>query len=74
MDLIAVLEDLHAEKQWLDRIIAAAEVAARSPSHQFMCLLASTLGRRSPSHILRLRRPTKSRLQRLAGRLQREGI
>ena len=72
MDLDRILNELHAEKQWLETIIGALELAARSPAEQFTARLARGLGDgRSHRRPIYLGQQKKTELARLAGRVQR---
>ena len=72
MNLPRLLRDLHAEKRWLETVIAALEIASRSPTQQFAAVLVSSLeAQRWGGRILHLSRSKKAELARLAGQVRR---
>ncbi len=67
MNLDRVLEDLHAERQWLDTMIGAVELVSNSPSHRLIRKLDRSLGRNGSARIgLRLDHQQRAALLRLA--------
>ncbi|MBI3666387.1 MAG: hypothetical protein HY236_09225 [Acidobacteria bacterium] len=72
MDLDRILKELHAERQWLETIISALEVAALSPAEQFTSTLVRELnGERSSRRTLYLGPRKKMHLARLAGQVRK---
>lgn len=72
MNLPRLLQDLHAEKRWLETMIAALEVASRSPAHRFTGVLVSSLQKGAARGcIVRLNRQKKAELARLAKQVRR---
>jgi hypothetical protein len=73
MNLPKLLRELHAERQWLETMIGALEVASRSPAHRFTGILVSSIQNGEAGQcILHLRRRKKAELARLAGLLHRD--
>lgn len=75
MNLPRLLEDLHAERQWLETMIAALEIASRTPAHRFTGALISSLqDEELPGCILHLGKHKKAQLARLAERVRRADL
>ncbi len=73
MNLPKLLRELHAERDWLEAMIAALEAASQSPAHRLTGILASSVenggGRGCLVH---LRQGKKRELARLAGLVRRD--
>ena len=67
MNLDKVLDDLNAERQWLDTVIGALEVTSRLPAYRLVRILdQSLLERRSPGQGLHFGPRRKGELVKLA--------
>lgn len=74
LNLPKLVQDLQAEKRWLEAMIAALEIASRSPAQRFADVLVDSLQASEASGcILHLKRSKKAQLARLAGRVRRSG-
>lgn len=74
MDLLKVLDELYAEKLWLQNLICSLEIASRSPAQRFAATLINSLGERAfDGSILRLPSKKKEELARLARLVTRDG-
>jgi len=72
MDLPKVLEDLYAEKRWIQDLITALEIATRSPQQRFAAKLVETMREGySARSILKLQAKRRDELDRLAGAVRR---
>ncbi|HYM13340.1 MAG TPA: hypothetical protein VEU62_21555 [Bryobacterales bacterium] len=75
MNLPRLLQDLHAEKRWLETMIAALEIASRTPAHRFTGVLISSLeDGELPECILHLGKQKKAQLARLAEQVRRDDL
>ena len=75
MNLSKLLQDLHAEKRWLETMIAALEIASRTPAHRFTGVLISSLEEGElPECILHLGKQKKAQLARLAEQVRRADL
>jgi hypothetical protein len=75
MNLPRLLNDLHAEKRWLETMIAALEITSRTPAHRFTGVLISTLqDGELPECILHLGKQKKAQLARLAQQVRRADL
>ena len=67
-----ILEELHAEKRWLETMIGALEIASRSPAQRFATTLATSLARgRTGGSALNLGKQQRIQLIRLAGQVRK---
>lgn len=75
MNLPRLLQDLHEERRWLETMIAALEIASRTPAHRFTGVLISSLqDEELPRCILHLGKQKKAHLARLAERVRRADL
>jgi hypothetical protein len=74
LNLPKLVHDLQVEKQWLETMISALEIAERSPAHRFAGVLVNSLQASEASGcILHLKWSKKAELARLAGKIRRSG-
>ena len=74
VDLDRVLDELHAKKRWLDRVIEGLEKAIQSPDHQLLESIANAFANGNQSRPkVDFARPQRARLTRLASEVQRSG-
>ena len=66
MDLDKALNDLNAERQWLDSVIGALEIASASPAHRLVRSLDQTLWPGGRSGGMRLGPRKRTELSKLA--------
>ena len=71
MNLPRVLRDLHAEKRWLEAMIATLEIASRSPAYRFAEALEASLKQGRHGCVLHLSRNKKEELLKMAEGVQR---
>jgi hypothetical protein len=70
MNLPKVLQDLRAEKRWLETMIGALEIASRSPADRSAGALVNSLQNRGAD----LHRKKKAELARLAAAVKRAAL
>lgn len=68
------VQELYAEKRWLDLMIRALDIATRSPAHSLVWTLARSLGEaKSARSVLLLEKKKKVELERLAEKVRGRG-
>ena len=72
MDLLGMIDELHAERRWLETLIAAGEVARRSPKPVAQRLLRELQAAERPGWCARLNHRKRLELLRMAERVLRE--